>query len=119
MERRGGTVKNGTCGLAACLAIAVVAGSCPALADGDPVRGQRIFTCGGCHPVTSDRAFIGPSLQGIIGRRAATRPGYIYSTALKKAGEEGLVWTEADLVQYIKAPRDKVPGTKMFYLPVT
>jgi len=112
-------VKTGTHGIAIGLAIAFVMASYPARAGGDPVRGWRIFVCIGCHTATSDQARVGPSLQGIIGRRAATRPGYIYSAALKEAGEKGLVWTEADLADYIKAPRKKVPGTKMGYRPVT
>jgi cytochrome c len=89
-----------------------------ATADGDPFNGRRVV-CFGCHTATSDRTLIGPSLQGIVGRRAATRPGYSYSAALKEAGEKGLVWTEADLANYIKAPFDKVPGTKCFHHPVT
>jgi cytochrome c len=96
----------------------LAAGAFPAHAEGDPARGARIFTCGGCHSVASDRSLVGPSLQGIIGRQAATRSGYIYSAAMKKAGGEGLVWTEASLADYIKAPREKVPGTKMSYRPV-
>jgi cytochrome c len=104
--------------LAVSVALALFAGPLPARADGDPANGRRVI-CFGCHTATSDRTLIGPSLQGIIGRRAATRPGYIYSAALKKAGEEGLVWTEADLADYIKAPFDKVPGTKCFHRPVT
>jgi cytochrome c len=91
----------------------------PAHADGDPARGARIFTCIGCHTAASDHSWIGPSLQGIIGRPAATRPGYIYSTALKEAGEKGLVWTEADLADFIRAPRGKAPGTKCFHRPMT
>jgi cytochrome c len=96
----------------------LAAGAFPAHAEGDPARGERIFTCIGCHTVASDRSRIGPSLQGIVGRRAATRPGYIYSAALKEAGEKGLVWTEANLADFIRAPRDKVPGTKMYYPPI-
>ena len=98
--------------------LSFAAGSFPVHADGDPARGARIFTCGGCHTVTSDRALIGPSLQGIVGRHAATRPGYIYSAALKEAGEKGLVWTEANLAEFAKSPKDKVPGTKMPYFPL-
>ena len=41
--------------------------------------------------------------------------GYNYSPAMKKAGEEGLVWDEATLAKYLADPKAPVPGTKMVF----
>lgn len=81
-------------------------------ADAD--RGARIFrACSSCHIVDDTRSTFGPSLKGVVGRRAAGLDGYAYSPALKKAGEEGLVWNEHELAEFLAAPNRKVPGTKM------
>ena len=58
---------------------------------------------------------VGPPLNGIMGRQAGTLDGYNYSPAMKKAGEEGLVWTEETMAAYLEAPRKHVKGTKMAF----
>ena len=54
-----------------------------------------------------------PSLKGVVGRRAAIVDDYAYSPALKKAGEDGLVWNEHELAEFLASPSRKIPGTKM------
>ena len=51
-------------------------------------------------------------LNGVVGRKAGTYPGYAYSEANKNSG---LTWDEATLKDYLKNPRAKVPGTKMIF----
>jgi cytochrome c len=62
-----------------------------------------------------DKDKVGPSLHGVVGRKAGSLASYAgkYSSAMKKAGEAGLVWDEANLAVYLKSPKDKVPGNKM------
>jgi len=58
---------------------------------------------------------VGPILNGIIGRKAATVEKFKYSPAMKAASNAGLVWTEAALDQYLSNPRKMVPQTRMTF----
>ncbi|KAA3447605.1 cytochrome c family protein [Mesorhizobium sp. B2-5-4] len=100
---------------AALLAISFIA-TTPAFAAGDADAGKKIFTkCMVCHEAATDKDKIGPSLHGVIGRKAGSLPSFQakYSDAMKKAGAGGLVWDEANIAEYIKSPKTKVPGNKM------
>jgi cytochrome c len=83
-------------------------------AAGDPVAGRKFFaSCANCHAVgPAARHGFGPHLNGLAGRKAGSVAGYAYSTAMKGSG---LVWNEATLTAYLRAPGDVVPGTKMRY----
>ena len=84
-----------------------------AQAAGDPVQGKATFArCGICHTVEVGKNKIGPSLAGVVGRKAGTLAGYNYSTAM--AGS-GVTWTPAVLDKYLTKPQDVVPGTKMIF----
>jgi cytochrome c len=98
------------------LLAALVGVATPAFAAGDAAAGKKIFTrCMACHEAAVDKDKVGPSLHGVVGRKAGSLPSYAgkYSSAMKKAGEAGLVWDEANLAVYLKSPKDKVPGNKM------
>ncbi len=94
----------------------VVIASGPALAA-DPVQGKRQFTpCATCHTVEAggpDK--IGPNLHGVFGRVAGSKPGYSYSSAMKKAG---FTWDEGKVAAYIAKPQGLVPGNKMSFAGV-
>jgi len=88
--------------LFASLAMTVAAGS--AYSAGDAARGKKQFSrCKACHAVKAGKNKIGPSLHAIVGRKAADAK-YKYSKGLKAAGEKGLVWTEANLMEYLEGP---------------
>ena len=53
---------------------------------------------------------LGPSLAGVIGRKAGTEAGYNYSPAMKSAA---IVWNAQTLDQYLTDPAKVVPGNKM------
>lgn len=84
-------------------------------AGADPARGERVFQrCFACHSVVAGEDKVpGPSLRGVIGRRAATQPGFRFSPALIEAGARGLVWTRATLDAYLADPERFLPGTEM------
>lgn len=88
---------------------------CIARADGDAAAGQAVFekTCKGCHTIgrAAQHAF-GPELNGLIGRKAGSMPGYKYSDEMQASG---IVWSEANLTAFIAAPTDVVPGTRMHF----
>ncbi|MER8425853.1 cytochrome c family protein [Mesorhizobium sp. M1403] len=91
-------------------------------ADGDAALGKKVFNrCMVCHEATSDRDKVGPHLLGVVGRTAGTADSYLsrYSQAMKDAGAAGLVWDQANLAEYLRAPRQKVPGNKMAFSGLT
>ena len=95
-------------------AIVVYAGIalCPsgAVADGDASRGEKLFArCGACHSVDGQNK-LGPSLAGVVGRKAGAVEGARYSKAL---AESQIVWTEQNLDAYLTAPTTLVRGTTM------
>jgi len=82
-----------------------------AMAAADPGAGRAVFEqCKACHSLQPGQNRIGPSLAGVIGRKAGTAPGYEYSKAMLNAG---VTWTKENLAKFIAAPRDFIPGTKM------
>ncbi len=99
-------------GLCALLA----AGAVPAGAD-DTARGEALFSaCNACHQVGEGAVNrVGPHLDGIIGRKAGSIEGFRYSTAMKQAGEDGLVWSADTLSHYLEKPRDFIRGNRMSY----
>jgi cytochrome c len=95
-------------------ALALVASGGVATAAGDATAGETTFrVCRTCHQIGEGaRNFVGPELNGVVGRKAGTVPGYNYSDANKNSG---VTWDEATLEKYLKRPREVVPGTKMAY----
>lgn len=81
--------------------------------------GRQIYMdhCAVCHawnatvPVAQ-----GPSLVGIVGRPAASLPGFPYSDALRKSG---IVWTEDNLRKWLADNAHMVPGTLMPHVSIS
>jgi cytochrome c len=87
--------------------------STAALAEGDPAAGKRVFAkCALCHTAEPGKNKIGPSLFNVIGRAAASAPGYSYSTAMSGLNR---TWDTATLNEYLASPKALVPGTKMTF----
>jgi cytochrome c len=62
--------------------------------------------CAKCHTAEEPVHNIGPSLYQIVGRPAASAPGYNYSATLRTSG---LVWSEDNLARYINDPNAYIP----------
>jgi cytochrome c len=91
-------------------ALAAFSFTAPAKAEGDAVKGKAVFNrCSACHAVT-DQNKVGPSLLGVVGRKAGTVAGARYSKAMPASG---LTWDEATLSNFLAAPSKLVPGTTM------
>ena len=77
-------------------------------------NGERQFVrkCSICHSLTQDglrRA--GPSLHGILGRKAGAVPGYFYSETLQ---DSGIVWNEETInALFDEGPDRYISGSKM------
>ena len=100
----------------ALLALGLMTLAGAAHAEGDAAKGEKVFKkCLACHVATEPVNKVGPNLHGLIGRKAASVEGYKYSAAMLKKGEEGLIWDEATLTEYLPKPMAYVPGTKMAF----
>jgi cytochrome c len=73
---------------------------------GDPVAGEQVYKkCMTCHKIgPGAQNAVGPSHNGLVGRKADAAPGYQYSALNKAAGDAGLVWTEQNLFDYLPDP---------------
>ena len=72
----------------------------------DAAKGEQIFKqCMTCHRIGPDaKNLVGPALTGVIGRQSGTAPGFAYSALNKAAGENGLVWSDDLVMQYLPDP---------------
>jgi cytochrome c len=80
----------------------------------DVAAGEKAFVvCRACHQIgPTAKNFVGPVLNGVVGRPAGTYPGYNYSAANKNSG---LTWNEETLQKYLANPQQVVKGTKMIF----
>jgi cytochrome c len=74
--------------------------------------GQTAFnsSCRTCHTMKERDHRQGPSLAGVIGRKAGTASGYNFSDSMKQSG---IVWDEANLDKFIANPDQVVSGNTM------
>lgn len=72
----------------------------------DAAKGKSTFNqCMACHRIgPGAKALVGPPLTDVIGRTAGTFEGFAYSNLMKDAGAAGLVWNEAEIVDYLVNP---------------
>ena len=98
------------------LAIAVAAFCALGVASAEAAdlkKGKKVFNkCKACHALEAGKKKVGPSLHGVFGRKAGTVDGFKYSKAMK---ESGVVWSPETLTEYLKKPKDFIPGTKMVF----
>jgi len=85
----------------------------PATAQ-DTSAGALVFKrCAICHSVDANKGpKIGPSLGGIVKRKAGTAPGFTYSPAMTKSG---VTWTADKLDAFITRPSALIPGNRMAF----
>jgi cytochrome c len=91
----------------ATIALLAVAGGAHAA---DPVRGQELYAlCQACHTLNGEHG-LGPSLQGIIGRRAGAVEGFRYSPAMRRSE---VVWNATTLDRFMEDSQAVVRGNRM------
>ena len=88
------------------IAATVSALSCGLAQAQDAAKGEMVFKqCMTCHRIGPDaKNAVGPVLTGIIGRQSGTAAGFAYSPINKAAGENGLVWSNELIMQYLPDP---------------
>lgn len=109
------SARAGALVVAAIVAIAASAGGAqmvvpkPALPSGEKLFAQQ---CGVCHSIAPGEHRVGPSLAGVMMRKAGRAPGFAASPALRKSG---LTWTPATLDRWLADSAAAVPGSVMNY----
>jgi cytochrome c len=78
---------------------------------GDPVHGQQVFqACAACHSTTDTTGQLGPSLKGVIGRKAGSLDSFRYSNPMMRST---IVWDDKTLAAFLRDPQATVKGTRM------
>jgi cytochrome c2 len=103
-----------------------VVGSCATLvatAFTSPVRGadvengKAVFEqCAACHSLDGTGDYDGPTLKGVIGRKAGSLEDYRYSAAMKRSD---VVWDAATVDQYVADPQAFIPGNRMAFAGIS
>ena len=76
----------------------------------DAAAGKVAFArCAACHSVDGNNG-IGPSLRGVLGRKAGSSTGFRYSPAMQAATT---TWDAASLNAFIALPQQTIPGNTM------
>jgi alcohol dehydrogenase (cytochrome c) len=83
-----------------------------AFAQTEATAGKAVFEnqCSSCHTTEAGKNAFGPSLAGVVGRRAGTATGYKYTDAMANSG---LTWDEKTLDSFLTSTTAKLPGTAM------
>jgi cytochrome c len=86
----------------------------------DAEFGQRLFDrCLSCHTAEQGAPHsLGPNLFGVIGRKAGSADGYVYSPAMVNSG---ITWTAENIALFLKdlngsSPDSFIPGNRMIQL---
>lgn len=74
------------------------------------LRGQTVYQtqCADCHNPNDHRT--GPRHWGVLGRKAGSEPGYVYSNALKRST---VIWSRETLLLWLTDPEKLIPGQVM------
>jgi cytochrome c len=95
------------------LVVATIASVSALAADAN--HGKELFlACAACHTEKADA--LGPSLKGIVGRKAASLDSFRYSPAMTRSN---ITWTEQNLREYLMDPQGKVKGNRMPFSGMT
>ncbi|MFO1457329.1 MAG: hypothetical protein U1F18_13900 [Steroidobacteraceae bacterium] len=120
----GAALLAGACLAAVEMAAAIAAAQPSSVAESSVLKQGRILylQCTACHDLAAPPRDgsagatiqkVGPSLLGVIGRRAGDLENFAYSAALR---DSRLTWDEATLDRWIEKPTALVPGTTMIYV---
>jgi len=79
--------------------------------------GKKVFKkCKACHAVGEGaKNKSGPQLYNIIGRKMGSADRYKYSKGFKLALDEGRIWNEELMIEFLRKPKKFIKGTKMSF----
>jgi cytochrome c len=94
------------------IAVALVA-SGAVIRAADPEKGKAVFEqCAACHSLDGSGDYDGPTLKGVMGRKAGSLEDYRYSAAMKRSD---VVWDAITLDKYVADPQAFIPGNRMAF----
>jgi cytochrome c len=96
-----------TTGVMTCAVVTTL--PCLAFAQGSDAGKAVYAQCSACHSVDGSNG-VGPTLQGVIGRKAGSVAGFRYSRAMKGSS---IVWDDKTLDAYVADPQKAIPGNVM------
>ena len=95
------------------IVVAFVVASTRPVRAADPEKGKAVFEqCAACHSLGEPGDFDGPSLKGVIGRKAGSLEDYRYSAAMKRSD---VTWDAGTLDKYVTDPQAFIPGNRMAF----
>lgn len=79
----------------------------------DVEHGKAVFEqCAACHSLDGTGDYDGPTLKGVIGRKAGALDDYRYSAAMRRSD---VIWDAATLDKYVADPQAFIPGNRMAF----
>ncbi|WP_411380127.1 c-type cytochrome [Pseudomonas sp. MPB26] len=80
--------------------------------DCSPEAAEKAWgKCAACHSLAEgNNSMLGPNLHGVIGRKAGSLDGFVYSPAMKASD---MVFTADKLDAFVAAPEEVVPKNRM------
>ncbi|TNF64306.1 MAG: c-type cytochrome [Rhodobacteraceae bacterium] len=80
-------------------------------------EGEKVFKkCAACHQVGENaKNRTGPHLNAVFGRVIGGVEDFRYSKGFEAARDEGRVWDQASMAEFLKAPKTFIKGTKMAF----
>jgi cytochrome c2 len=93
--------------------VVAVAAVDPALVE----AGEKVFRkCSACHQIGDGAKHrVGPHLNDVMGRTIGGLDDFKYSKVFKAAAEEGKVWDNEMMTEFLANPRKSMKGTKMAF----
>jgi cytochrome c len=89
----------------------------PIVRAADPEKGKAVFEqCAACHSLDGTGDYDGPTLKGVIGRKAGSLEDYRYSAAMKRSD---VVWDAVTLDKYVADPQALIPGNRMAFAGIS
>jgi cytochrome c2 len=83
----------------------------------DVEKGKALFEqCAACHSLDGTGDYDGPTLKGVIGRKAGSLEDYRYSAAMKRSE---VVWDAATIDKYVADPQAFIPGNRMAFAGIS
>jgi len=83
----------------------------------DVEKGKALFEqCAACHSLDGTGDYDGPTLKGVIGRKAGSLEDYRYSAAMKRSD---VVWDAATVDKYVADPQAFIPGNRMAFAGIS
>ena len=93
--------------------VAFLVTSTSLLRAADVEKGKAVFEqCAACHSLDGTGDYDGPTLKGVMGRKAGALEDYRYSAAMKRSD---VVWDAAGLDKYVADPQALIPGNRMAF----